>query len=37
MRTGVEGLGTGNFDIAPQSFTVILLITLGFNICQAKR
>ena len=32
MEVEVEGMGTVNFDIPPQGFTVILLITLTFNI-----
>ena len=31
MRAEVEGLGTVNFDIPPQSFTVILIITFDFQ------
>ena len=31
MGAGVEGRGTMNFDIPPQSFTVILLITFDFQ------
>ena len=31
MRVGVEEPGTVNFDIPPQSLTVILLITFDFQ------
>ena len=31
MGAGVEGPGTLNFDITPQSFTVMLLITFDFR------
>ena len=31
MGAGVEGRGIMNFDISPQSVTVILLITFNFQ------
>ena len=31
MRVEVEGPGTVNFDIPPQSFTVIVLITFDLQ------